>query len=193
MTPAFWIILIGALAAGSCALVGSFLVLRRMAMLGDAISHAVLPGIAIAFLLSNSRAAAADADRRGLARARHGDRCGVAASRWTAPAGRLDRRDVHRAVRRRRDPDLRVRGKVDSTRSACSTVRSRTRRGTRGSTAAGQSLGPRAAWILGATFAVQSRVDRAGVQGAQAVRVRPRARRGARHPRAAVPLSAHGR
>lgn len=55
MSPAFWIILTGALAAGSCALVGCFLVLRRMAMLGDAISHAVLPGIAIAFLLSSSR------------------------------------------------------------------------------------------------------------------------------------------
>ncbi|HVF85155.1 MAG TPA: metal ABC transporter permease [Abditibacteriaceae bacterium] len=51
----FWIVAIGALVAGSCALCGSFLVLRRMAMLGDAISHAVLPGIAIAFLLSGSR------------------------------------------------------------------------------------------------------------------------------------------
>jgi len=49
-----WIILIGALVAGSCALVGCFLVLRRMAMLGDAISHAVLPGIAIAFMLTRS-------------------------------------------------------------------------------------------------------------------------------------------
>ena len=55
MSPTFWIILTGALAAGSCALVGCFLVLRRMTMLGDAISHAVLPGIAIAFLLSSSR------------------------------------------------------------------------------------------------------------------------------------------
>jgi manganese/zinc/iron transport system permease protein len=55
MSPAGWIILTGALAAGACSLVGCFLVLRRMAMLGDAISHAVLPGIAIAFLLSNSR------------------------------------------------------------------------------------------------------------------------------------------
>lgn len=56
MTPAFWIVLAGTLAAGSCALVGCFLVLRRMAMLGDAISHAVLPGIVIAFLVSHSRA-----------------------------------------------------------------------------------------------------------------------------------------
>lgn len=52
----FWIILTGALAAGSCALVGCFLILRKMAMLGDAISHAVLPGIALAFLFSGSRA-----------------------------------------------------------------------------------------------------------------------------------------
>lgn len=52
---AFWIILTGALAAASCGLLGSFLVLRKMSLIGDAISHAVLPGIAIAFLLSGSR------------------------------------------------------------------------------------------------------------------------------------------
>jgi manganese/zinc/iron transport system permease protein len=51
----FWIILTGSLAAAACALVGSFLVLRKQAMLGDAISHAVLPGIALAFLLTASR------------------------------------------------------------------------------------------------------------------------------------------
>ncbi|MFZ5824177.1 MAG: metal ABC transporter permease [Bacillota bacterium] len=51
----FSIIAIGALVAGSAGMVGSFLILRRMAMLGDAISHAVLPGIAIAFLLTHSR------------------------------------------------------------------------------------------------------------------------------------------
>jgi manganese/zinc/iron transport system permease protein len=56
MSPSAWIILTGALAAGACALVGCFLVLRRMAMLGDAISHAVLPGIVIAFLVTHSRA-----------------------------------------------------------------------------------------------------------------------------------------
>ncbi len=52
---AFWIILTGALAAASCGLLGTFLVLRRMSMLGDALSHAVLPGIAIAFFFSGSR------------------------------------------------------------------------------------------------------------------------------------------
>ena len=45
----------GSAVAASCALVGTFLVLRKMALLGDAISHAVLPGIAIAFLLSGER------------------------------------------------------------------------------------------------------------------------------------------
>lgn len=57
MSPTLAILLVGSTVAASCALVGSFLVLRKMALLGDAISHAVLPGIAIAFLLSGSRAA----------------------------------------------------------------------------------------------------------------------------------------
>lgn len=52
----FWIILTGSLVASSCALLGCFLILRKMAMIGDAISHAVLPGIVIAFLISGSRA-----------------------------------------------------------------------------------------------------------------------------------------
>ena len=51
----FWIVLTGALAGGACGLLGAYLVLRKMSLLGDALSHAVLPGIAIAFLLSGSR------------------------------------------------------------------------------------------------------------------------------------------
>jgi len=51
----FWIILTGALVAVSAGLLGCFLVLRRMSMIGDAISHAVLPGIVIAFLISGNR------------------------------------------------------------------------------------------------------------------------------------------
>lgn len=39
----------------SCAPLGCFLVLRRMSLLGDAVSHAVLPGIALAFIFSGSR------------------------------------------------------------------------------------------------------------------------------------------
>lgn len=45
----------GALVAGACAFVGCFLVLRRMAMLGDAISHSVLLGIVLAFLFTGDR------------------------------------------------------------------------------------------------------------------------------------------
>ncbi len=52
---AFWIIVTGSLVAITSGLLGCFLILRRMAMVGDAISHAVLPGIAIAFLISGSR------------------------------------------------------------------------------------------------------------------------------------------
>lgn len=52
---AFWIILAGCLVAASSAILGSFLLLRKMSMIGDAISHAVLPGIVIAFLISGSR------------------------------------------------------------------------------------------------------------------------------------------
>jgi len=50
-----WILITGILAASSCALVGTFLVLRKMSLMGDAISHAVLPGIVIAFLLTAGR------------------------------------------------------------------------------------------------------------------------------------------
>ncbi len=50
-----WIVIVGMLGAMSCALLGNYLVLRRMSMMGDAISHAVLPGLAIAFLISGSR------------------------------------------------------------------------------------------------------------------------------------------
>ncbi len=50
-----WIVAAGVLCAVAASLVGNFLVLRRMSMLGDAISHAVLPGLAAAFLITGSR------------------------------------------------------------------------------------------------------------------------------------------
>ena len=52
---AFWIILAGSLVATSCGLLGCYLILRKVAMVGDAISHSVLPGIVIAFLISGNR------------------------------------------------------------------------------------------------------------------------------------------
>ena len=50
-----WIALMGFFVAASCGLIGNYLILRRMALVGDAISHSILPGIAIAFLLAGSR------------------------------------------------------------------------------------------------------------------------------------------
>ena len=49
------VLIVAALAASCCALIGSFLVLRRSALLGDAISHGILPGIVVGFALSGSR------------------------------------------------------------------------------------------------------------------------------------------
>ena len=56
MTPTLAIALTAVFTAVSWALLGAFLVLRKMTMVGDAISHAVLPGIAVAYWLSQSRA-----------------------------------------------------------------------------------------------------------------------------------------
>ena len=46
------IILTACLASVAAALPGTFLVLRGMALMSDAISHAILPGIVIMFLLN---------------------------------------------------------------------------------------------------------------------------------------------
>ncbi len=50
-------LLIGILAASACALPGNFLILRRQALIGDAISHVVLPGIVAAFLVTGATSA----------------------------------------------------------------------------------------------------------------------------------------
>ncbi|MEZ4389012.1 MAG: metal ABC transporter permease [Candidatus Krumholzibacteriia bacterium] len=46
------ILAIAVCTAVACSLVGTFLVLRRLAMLSDAISHAILPGIVVAFFIT---------------------------------------------------------------------------------------------------------------------------------------------
>jgi manganese/iron transport system permease protein len=47
--------LISALLVGTiCAVTGSYLIVRRLALLGDAVSRAVMPGLAIAFLLGGN-------------------------------------------------------------------------------------------------------------------------------------------
>ncbi len=43
------------LAAIACGVLGNFLILRRLSLMGDAISHSVLPGLVIAFMLTATR------------------------------------------------------------------------------------------------------------------------------------------
>jgi manganese/zinc/iron transport system permease protein len=43
------------MAGGTCGLLGSFLVLRRESLVGDALSHAVLPGIVLGFAITGAR------------------------------------------------------------------------------------------------------------------------------------------
>lgn len=50
-----WNIATAIVCAVACAIPGCFLMLRRLSLLGDALSHSILPGIAVAFLLTGSR------------------------------------------------------------------------------------------------------------------------------------------
>lgn len=49
-----WILIVGSLAGITCGITGSFLILRKLSMLADAISHTVLLGIVLAFIISQS-------------------------------------------------------------------------------------------------------------------------------------------
>lgn len=51
-TASFEILLVAVVTAVACVLPGVFLVLRRMAMMSDAISHAILPGLVVGFFLT---------------------------------------------------------------------------------------------------------------------------------------------
>ncbi|GEN55858.1 manganese transport system membrane protein MntD [Halolactibacillus alkaliphilus] len=53
MTYTAWIIITASLVGLSCGLIGVFLILRKTAMMADAISHTVLLGIVLAFLVTN--------------------------------------------------------------------------------------------------------------------------------------------
>ncbi len=52
MSPTLQIGLVAVAAGLACALAGVFLVLRRMAMMADAISHAILPGLVAGYILA---------------------------------------------------------------------------------------------------------------------------------------------
>ena len=53
MSPELQIVLIAVVTAVASALPGTYLVLRRTALVSDAISHAILPGIVVAFFLTH--------------------------------------------------------------------------------------------------------------------------------------------
>lgn len=52
MTYTAWILITAALVGLSCGIIGVFLILRKSAMMADAISHTVLLGIVIAFIIT---------------------------------------------------------------------------------------------------------------------------------------------
>lgn len=52
MNPILVVLLTGVFTAAACALVGTFLLLRRMAMLADAISHSILPGLVAGYFIA---------------------------------------------------------------------------------------------------------------------------------------------
>ncbi|MGE4620141.1 MAG: metal ABC transporter permease, partial [Planctomycetota bacterium] len=56
LSPESWeIFAVAAFASMACGILGPQLVLRNRAMLGDAISHGVLPGLVLGFIFSGSR------------------------------------------------------------------------------------------------------------------------------------------
>jgi len=60
ISPNTLVILLGTMALGTCCgLIGALMLLRRRALLADAIAHSTLPGICVAFLLTGSSSIAA--------------------------------------------------------------------------------------------------------------------------------------
>jgi len=53
MTSGTVILLTAVLCAAACSLLGSFLILRKMAMMSDAVSHAILPGLVFGYWISS--------------------------------------------------------------------------------------------------------------------------------------------
>ncbi len=66
-----WIVITAALAAMACALPGTFLLLRRESLMGDALSHATLPGMVLAFLVLNAATQAGWLTPAGMTAWRH--------------------------------------------------------------------------------------------------------------------------
>ena len=54
-----WIVIVGFLVCSGCGYLGHFLIVRRMALTGDALSHSLLPGIVGVFLIFKTRSSVA--------------------------------------------------------------------------------------------------------------------------------------
>jgi hypothetical protein len=124
-TP-LWTIAVGVATNASCAILGCYLVLRRMSLLGDAISHAVLPGNRAGLLLLAFGGGLADFSRRGSGGNAHG---GAHAGHFEPGPGfgrRQHGRRIHVAVRAGCGPDQRAgyEKTLISTPIACSTATS---------------------------------------------------------------------
>lgn len=94
-----WIVITAALAAIACALPGNYLLLRRQSLLGDALSHAVLPGIVLGYLAWSLMESSGWLPRAQAAGLRHlvlfgGAACSglvaVLAAEWTQRLGRVE-------------------------------------------------------------------------------------------------------
>ena len=93
MVKAIWV---SALVGGLCAFLSAYLMLQGWSLMGDALSHSIVPGVAAAYLLKLPYAAGAFfAGTAG--RTRHGAR----AAAHAAARGRRHRRRIHRVLRRR--------------------------------------------------------------------------------------------
>ena len=93
MVKAMWV---SALVGGVCAFLSAYLMLKGWSLMGDALAHSIVPGVAAAYILGFPFAVGAFfAGHRGVAR----DGCGQAAH--AAARGRRDRARVHLAVRAR--------------------------------------------------------------------------------------------
>ena len=84
------VVVLGVTALGmSGGVVGSFMLLRRRALLGDALSHATLPGIVLAFLVASAMGYGAKSYGVLLVGAMCSGVLGILAVHWLTRAGRL--------------------------------------------------------------------------------------------------------
>ncbi len=92
------VVVLGVSALGMAGgVVGSFMLLRRRALLGDALSHATLPGIVLAFLVASAMGFGVKSHGVLLIGATCSGIIGIIAVHWLTSSGRLSRGPPHSA------------------------------------------------------------------------------------------------